>query len=337
MMKKAWLAFILVFTMLPILSMAAGPSPDRFTELPSETQASLAPTPEGTYSDALIHEGLLQTMNAGFYPDSEFFAEGHVILGTKLENSRMEVYLTCSGGGFGFMGGAFVMQNGWSDACTVLLDKKGGEWTFREVLTVESDLDYPSIMPASVIAKLGSSADDEEIQRQIRQQVQAYLDSIGRTEPIMEYAEIDEPLSGMLVAASNFRMYIDGDYPLGNTTKERLEGGVRYLYTKAWNPDENGVADPVYSTAHGEVHMDGTTGTETLTKVRKEDGALLETITIRVDLYELTINLEDAGGSVKYVFPFDGYQYYKPTISREGSCGVDSSRLDLVISELPGE
>jgi hypothetical protein len=74
-----------------------------------------------------------------------------------------------------------------------------------------------------------------------------------------------------------------------------------------------------------------------LTKVRKDDGTLLETITIRVDLYELTINLEDAGGSVKYVFPFDGYKYHKPTISREGSCGVDSSQLDLVISELPGD
>ncbi len=323
MKKLGWLALILVLTMLPILSLAAS--------------APLAPAPEGTYSDVLIHEGLLQTMNDGFYPDSEFYAEGHVILGTNIEKSRIEVYLACSVGGFGFLGDAFVMQNGWSGACTVLLDEKDGEWTLREVLTVESDLDYPNIMPSSIAAKLSSSANDEEIQRQLRQQAQDYLDSIGRTEPIREYNEIDAPLSGMLVAAGNFRMYIDGNYPLENTTKERLESGVRYLYTKTWKPDENGVVDPVYATAHGEVRMNGTTGTETLTKVRKDDGTLLETITIRVDLYELTINLEDAGGSVKYVFPFDGYEYHKPTISREGSCGVDSRQLDLVVSELPGE
>lgn len=288
---------------------------------------------EDNVVEGLIHEALLSTMPAPWYPDSEFFAEGHTILEMQEKDDTLEIYLAASVGGYGFEGGAFILQNGWGGPCTVILKREEGEWTIGSVLEIEDYSEIPTIMPQSAENKFFNSEYDNT--RQLEEQLEAYLQSIGRTEPISDYATVGGELSNMFAVAGNFRMRIVEDaYPLGNTTKERLENGERFLYTRAWEPDEDGVIDPVFQTEQGLLQDRGTTGTETLTKVRKADGKLLETTVIRVDLDRLTITMTDDYGSVQYVFPFDGWDYGAPMVFDDGECRMDRTRIEQACAEL---
>ena len=95
----------------------------------------------------LIHEALLATMPPEYYPDSECFAEEHAILGTQEKGDTLEIYLSASVGGYGFMGGGFLCQNGWGGPCTVVLEKTQSGWRHRETLEIEDYSEIPDIMP----------------------------------------------------------------------------------------------------------------------------------------------------------------------------------------------
>lgn len=287
--------------------------------------------------EELIHEALLGTMSDGEYPNSEFFAEGHAVLETQEKADTLEIYLSAAVGGYGFMGGGFVMQNGWRGPCTVVLQRRGEEWALREVREVESYSQISKIMPSSAADRFFKHESDDSIQEQIEAQARAYLESIGRTEPILSPAEASGELSGLLSCAGSLRSSVDRDYPLGNTTIERLEDGERYLYTRSWIADEDAEADPVYSSYGKEtLSVSGTTGAETLTRVRKSDGKLLERIGIRVEYFKVIITLADDYGSVRYEFPFDGWEYHQPQITTSGECRIDTTRLDQLAGELAG-
>lgn len=288
---------------------------------------------EAALPEAAIHEALLQTCPPYLYPNCEFWAEGHEVLGSEQSGDMLRVYLACSVGGYGFFNDSFVMQSGWGGGCTVVLRQGEGGWRLWEVLEVESSLDYPAIMPESYAQKLYHFQDDAAIQRQITRQVQDYLDGIGRDAPIRSYSDMDLQLPGMLVCASNFSMGLWERYPMWIGARECVEDGVRFRYATAWQPDENG------SVSEGEnssPRRDGTTGIATLTKTRADSGDILETIRIRVEADALSLTLEDAGGSAHYTFAYDGQTYLQPVITREGSCGVDTARLDAALRELPG-
>lgn len=66
--------------------------------------------------DELLHEALLS--DRYYRKDVEYLVEGHQILGTSRDGNRVEVYLSASVGGYGFMGGSFLLQCGWGGACT---------------------------------------------------------------------------------------------------------------------------------------------------------------------------------------------------------------------------
>lgn len=166
--------------------------------------------------------------------------------------------------------------------------------------------------------------DDQAIHEQIRLQVQAYLDGIGRTEPIQETTDMDLSLSGMYVNAQNFIGWVDEAYPLWTTTKERLDqrDGQRYLYTRAWQPDPDGLPDAQVETKYGLMTQQGTTGIQTLSKSRKKDGQVLKTTAILVERERLVISMRNEWGSARYIFPFDPWEfiYQKLVIAREGAC-----------------
>lgn len=286
--------------------------------------------------EEVIHNALLQTCPPLLYPECEFGAEGHEVLGSDQSGDMLRVYLACSVGRYGFFNDAFVMQGGWGGGCTAVLRRDGNGWRLWEMLQVESSLDYPTIMPESCAQKLYQRRDDAAIQQQIARQIQAYLDSIGRDAPILFYGDMELELPNMLTCASNFCLGLWECYPMWIATRECLEDGARFLYTTAWQPDEGGPIDPVYENEHGPMHMSGTTGLATLSKTRKDSGEVLETIRIRVELDSLTFTLEDGGGSAVYAFAFDGQTYRQPVITREGNCGVDTVNLDKALRELPG-
>ena len=280
----------------------------------------------------LIHDALLATMPARYYPESECFAEQHAILGTQEKGDTLEIYLSASVGGYGFMGGGFVMQSGWGGPCTVILQKTSGGWVHKETLEIEDYSEIPKIMPAWAEERFFAGGVPQS--NRITDQLTTYLQSIGRTEPILSYSDVSGELPNILVHASNMIISLCDDYPLGMTWIECLEDGVRYLYSNSFAPDEDGVQDPVYETEKGRLSCSGTTGTQILQKVRKEDGKVMESITIRSQLYLLTITVADDYGSVEYVLPFDGREYRQPEITRKGDCHVDVARFEEQCSRL---
>jgi len=280
----------------------------------------------------LIHEALLATMPPEYYPDSEYFTEEHAILGTQEKGDTLEIYLSASVGGYGFMGGGFLCQNGWGGPCTVVLERTSSGWAHKETLEIEDYSEIPDIMPKW--AEERYFAGDAQRSNEIDDQLHAYLTSIGRTEPIVDYAQAGGELPNILVHASNMTSPLRDDYPLGVTTKERLEDGVRMLYVNTWSPDEDGVVDPVYDTEKGRLNAHGTTGTQVLQRVRKDDGKVFETITMRSELYRLSITVEDDYGSIEYVLPYDGWDYRQPTVTRTGACRVDVARFEQKCAEL---
>lgn len=282
--------------------------------------------------DELLHEALLE--DCFWRKDVECWAEGHEILGTEREGDTVRVYMAASVGGYGFIDGGFSMQSGWGGPCTVVLRQREGVWSIEDFLEIESYNEIETIMPKDMAQKYFARTDDAWIQEQIRAQVQAYLDSIGRSEPIIDYViKTAEPR--MLATASNLLNF--QDYPRGDTTMECLKGGERYLYTRLWTPDQGTAAEQVYSTdAHGTLHVAGAPGTLLLTKTRKSDGERMETITCRVDLYHLKVTFEDANGWIAYDFDFDGWEYHQPSITYEGVCGVNTEALDRYSEDLLG-
>lgn len=81
-----------------------------------------------------------------------------------------------------------------------------------------------------------------------------------------------------------------------------------------------------------------------MVKTRKDTGEELERITVTVRANrELSVSFEDAYGTLLYEFPYnpDGLYghgaYLRPTVTAEGSCAIDTVRLDRAIDELDGE
>lgn len=275
--------------------------------------------------DELIHEAVLSMT----WPDDrgECWVEGHVVLGEEDKGDTTEVYLQAYYQNYGFMDGVFTDVGGGSiGPRTLVFDRTADGYALREIIDPEDGTEYvPSIrrmMPESCIHKMDKDggAMRAEMVRQMHEQAQAYLDSIGRTEAIQDWRERDLQLSGMLVSASNFMSNVDQAYPLWVTSCERVENGVRYVYAREWFPKTD--------------TPDGQTGTLRLTKVRHEDGSVVETITAEVETDALVITLADEGGSVRCRFAADGHTYQMPEITFTGNCGVDLTGIAIDISRL---
>lgn len=276
--------------------------------------------------EALIHQALLDTMPPQYYPECECFAEKHAILGMEEAENTLKIYLEASVGGYGFMGGGFTSKSGWGAPCTVILEKQNGEWVFKETLEIEDYSEIPDIMPKW--AEKRFFAGDAEYSNNIEDQLNAYLLSINRTEPIVERSQVSGQLPNILTHASNMTLRLRDNYPIGQTTDERIEDGVRVLYINSWAPDEESVLDPTYETEYGKLFMRGTTGRQILQKMRKDDGEVLESIVIRAELYKLTVTVQDDYGSIEYVLEYDGWAYRQPVVTREGACRVDVARFE---------
>lgn len=286
----------------------------------------LCPVPAlAAVPDELLHEAVMTLT----WPDDngECWVEGHVVLGEEDLGDTTEVYAQVFYQNYGFMDGVFTDTGGGSiGPRTMIFANTADGYVLREIIEPEDGTEYlPSIrrmMPESCIHEMNkdSGANRAEMVRQMHQQAQAYLDSIGRTEPIQDWRERDLQLSGMFIPASNFMSNVDQNYPLWVTSHERVEDGVRYVYAREWFPE----ADT----------PDGQTGTVRLTKTRYDDGSIVETITADAETDSLTITLEDADGSITYSFAYDGQNYHQPVIASVGACGVDQSGILIDISRL---
>ena len=291
--------------------------------------------------EQLIHDTFIANENKYPDPEYEFSAEGHYVLGTETNGREMKIYLTASSGRFGFIGGQFVCQSGVFGApYTIVAQKIGGEWRLKALLEIEDYNEIPFIFPERYEKLFFSTACGSEINRQMIEQAHAYLDGLGRTEPI---GEENFEISPLPVVASNllssaFDSEPWPDYSFG--TRETLENGERFLYTRTWQAEE-GAKDLYLTENDSAIDRDNKgPGTLTMVKTRKDTGEELERITVTVRANrELSVSFEDAYGSLRYEFPYDpdNEAYLRPTVTAEGSCAIDTVKLDRAIDELDGE
>ena len=267
------------------------------------------------------------------------------MLGTETNGHEMKIYLTVSSGRFGFIGGRFACQSGTFGApYTIVAQKIGGEWRLKALLEIEDYCEIPFIFPERYEKLFFSTACGEELNRQMTEQAQAYLDRLGRTEPIgkenIESSPLPVVASNLLISAFDSEPWPDHFFG----TRETLENGERFLYTRLWQAEE-GAKDLYLTENDSAIDRDSKgPGTLTMVKTRKDTGEELERITVTVRANrELSVSFEDAYGTLLYEFPYnpDGPYgsgaYLRPTVTAEGSCAIDTVRLDRAIDELDGE
>lgn len=298
-MKMRKLAFLLFVLLLPCFAAAEVP-------------------------DAVLHDAIATLFSEP--SDGECWVEGHIVLDTKETADEAIVYAQVYAQDFGFMSGIFTdTGSGFLIPMRFTFDKTPGGFVLREIVDPEDGMNYAAslkeIMSRRAYRKLNrlSDADTAEMKRQMYAQAQAYLDSIGRTEPVGDWRDLNLQLADMFVPASNHIICFYKPYPLDVTTRERLENGERFVYTRDWE------ADSAFPGG----------GVCTLTKVRREDGALLETIRIHVTENEMTVVFTDPYGEKTHRFAFDGETYHQPIVTETGACRVRYPEFDRYNAQLP--
>ncbi len=297
--------------------------------------AALAEEMPTNYIEAM----LLTTANEN---RGEFGAVGYDILGQEKKGRDWYFYLAASVGRYGYMGGFCTQFSGWSGPCTLVFQKVDGYWVPKEMLLVEDYSEIPEIMPKNMEQKFLKGQFSE---KKMDRMLQDSIDQFRRADaPMGGYAEAGGQLPGIITVASNLLTGFDDPWPMGCTTVERVEDEQRMLYTRTWTPDEG--VDKELETAFDDgsdpYHWGGTTGTETLVKVRQEDGEVLETITAHASLEELNVVLRDAYGSITYNLPLimtenHHPEYQQPTVTCKGNCRLDVEGFERNLAELPGE
>ena len=300
---------------------------------PAQAQERLIP-------DELLHDAVLTLTWDD--PGGEFWTEGHIVLGESDMGDTVEVYAYIFISNYGFMDGVFTDVGGGAIMpVTLVFDKTEAGYVLQQIIEPEDGEEYDAsiraMFPEECVRMMRNGAvDRDELERQMHEQAQAYLQGIGRNEDVQDWRERDLQLANMLVHASNEVTCFSPPYPLWVTSSERVENGVRYQYTREWYPDEHAAEGSVHKMPDGSVMAySGMPGTQILTKTRCDDGTVAETITIRADLHALTVTMADDGGSRTYRFEFSGREYYRPTVTETGECGVRYEVFDNACAYKP--
>lgn len=175
-------------------------------------------------------------------------AEGHVILGTKEKGDTVTVYMLERYASYGFEDGWFIVQSGHSTAGVMSFGKKDGGYTFLDVEYVDDGSAMKNsvkrLFPKNCESRALSPTEKDRAQMdtQCRAYAEAYLDSVGRTEPIGTYADLDAVLltdMGISVEVSNKLSGLAVNYDTGKIGYfESVENDVRYIYRTSYFPED---------------------------------------------------------------------------------------------------
>lgn len=194
--------------------------------------------------DEAVGMAVLST-NADKYATQECVAEGHILLETEQEGTKTTAYALTMYGEYGFENGAFIKGSGSGlipAVMTFSYDEKNGY--------VLEDCQYPmdgsyyvssiqELFPEKYWDRCIVHRDDdiEELTRQERIYAGDYLNRLGRTAKIGDYADVGHLLltdAGVSVEVSNHLAELEKDllygYPYWIGNLEKLEDGVRYVY-----------------------------------------------------------------------------------------------------------
>lgn len=258
------------------------------------------PVPEEKLHEAVLALG--ERMGAG---DGEFMAEGHIVLGCEESAEAVDVYASIRYQNYGFMAGIFTDVGGGCGLLPVKMTFAKPEFDLISIQKPNEGMDYGTsierMLPDALEDRWGGAENDALLVSRMEAQAQAYVQSIGRTEPVMDWRKLDLPLelSGALVTATNAlsRFY---RYPLWVTYREAVEEGVRYRYEQLWEPDElcDGVTYTLSDGRRDEVS--GDTGTLVYRKTRVSDGTVMEEIKAEIMPLQMAVTITHPEGSRCY-------------------------------------
>ena len=214
-----------------------------------EVHAEETETAGPVTEDEAVALALLDQAQSG-YQSGECPAEGHIILGSVPgdEADTVLVYAQCSVGNYGFVNDNFeeVSGSGAIPSRLTFVRDENGVLTLTDFWQAEDGDRYADSIRETFPADLVGLALDTEsyypdLQKQKEAYARAYLEEIGRVAEIGEYADFEHPLAceqGMSAEASNTLMEAMPDYPFFLGSEERIEDGVRWVYTTQWAPGE---------------------------------------------------------------------------------------------------
>lgn len=231
--------------------------------------------PERTESiDEAVAKAILDDNQKKYYDfGTECATEGHIIYGTDVDDNIYTVYVLTEYNHFGFMNGYFVSQGGGRAPAVMSFEKTAEGYKLLDIKYAEDGSRHvPSIkemFPWQYQYRVmnPSEKDYENLWNQNVAYAQAYLNKIGRTEGIRNYSQVEHTILtdvGVSVDVSNkiLEHNLRYNYDLGYF--ENVEDGVRYVYRKTYDKEQNMVVctKEVYDTKEivERIEIDSLTG-----------------------------------------------------------------------------
>ena len=211
-----------------------------------------------TIDGQTVHYAAVRDSKA--FPSSECLGEGHIVYGYRESEKSVEVFALFSDIGYGFRDGMFVDEAG-SFGIPVLIrfDRTDeGKYVFKEAQEAKDGSENKSsikkMFPSEIAKKAISAQSDDDVKDSLRDQCDAcaaaYLKAIGREAKIGSYSEEDYRILsdyGVSDVVSNELLGLRGEYDIYLGEFERIESGVRYVYSVKWKGDDNGNGTVTYS------------------------------------------------------------------------------------------
>lgn len=228
--------------------------------LPSCGKAALsAEELSGLVSEAVLSD------NAGKYYEGECVAEGHKVLGSRVNGDILKVYALTMFGYYSFRNDKFIKTAGSGVIPAVLtFEKNGGDYSLLKIDYPADGSEYVKSIKRLFPLKYRSAAlfpgaeVSEELTAQERSFAEAYLESIGRDVGIGDYADIDTVLLtdlGVSVEVSN-KLIADGrlgEYPYWVGSSEFVEEGKRFVREVSYEEAQNRIVYKTFEKESGDV------------------------------------------------------------------------------------
>ncbi len=277
--------------------------------------------------DEAVSKAILEDNKGGYYElGTECATEGHIIYGVDVEENKYTVYTLTTYNNFGFMNGYFIPQSGGKILAVMTFEKTSEGYNLLDVKYPKDGAYYvdsvKELFPEKYHYRVlnPTLSDDNNLWKQCTSYAKAYLDSIGRSEKISKYSELEITLltdMGVSVEVSNKILEYNLPYDSAPGYFEALENSVRYIYRTQYDKSKNLVifTKEKYDTKEivEKIEIDSLTGDiVTSEKENVPSPKKIQSIVDKTDTEAI------ATATALEWFYFDGtYNYYFPSIRSE--------------------
>ena len=219
-------------------------------------EAILETLPEGTptFIDTIVAAAILEE-NKDHYLGGECQGEGHMILEEVEEDGISTVYALMMYGEYEFQNVDYFIKTSGTGVIPVVMKFDLRLSSSTPMISMEWPMDgsgyndsIKSMFPEHLWDRTLSiqDGDRETLEAMERGYAERYLKEIGRDAIIGDYADVENRTfltdHGISVEVSN-QMSVNeklmGPYPSWHGTREKVENGVRYLYSKYYEEETN--------------------------------------------------------------------------------------------------